>query len=133
MPLRRASELMIVAIAAVAAFLAGMLVQYVRAERLAARLDNAELALALARLEGTLGAATLDAQRGSYETARQLASQFFTGLQRSIGRVPADSHAELGRILAQRDATITMLSRSDPESGNVLSRMFARYRSTVRK
>jgi hypothetical protein len=122
---------MLIAIAVVLAFLAGMAIQYGRGERLASQMHETERALAIARLEATLGAAALEAQRQNYEPSRQLASEFFTDLQRNVGQMPSEMRIELQRILSLRDATITMLSRRDPESGNVLAGAFARYRAAV--
>jgi hypothetical protein len=121
----------LIAIAVVLAFLAGMATQYGRGERLASQLHATQGALAIARLEATLGAAALEAQRQNYEPSRQLASEFFTDLQRNAGQMPPEMRIELQRILSLRDATITMLSRRDPESGNVLAGTLARYRGVV--
>jgi hypothetical protein len=122
---------MLMAIAVVMAFLLGMAIQYARGERLGNKLSETEGALVIARLEATLGAAALEAQRQNYEPSRQLASDFFSDLQRNIGQIPSEMRTELQQILSLRDATITMLSRRDPESGNVLVSTFARYRAAV--
>lgn len=98
--------------------------QVIRANRLEAR-------LAVATTEATLGAAALEAQRGSYEVARQLASEFFTQLQASVNDSPSDVRPQLNTILGQRDATITMLSRNDAQSAEVLARMFTQYRTAL--
>lgn len=110
------------------AFLVGFGWQSIRASRIGDELERTERALAFTGLEATLGAAAIDAQRGSFEASRQSASDFFTGLQTSIDRAPAAAREELRAILAERDVTITMLSRGDPQSGDQLSRMFLRYR-----
>ncbi|HUF26647.1 MAG TPA: hypothetical protein VMM18_06670 [Gemmatimonadaceae bacterium] len=110
------------------AFLLGFAWQAIRANRTGAELQRTERVLDLTRLEATLGAAAIDAQRGSFEASRQSASDFFTGLQTAIDHAPAGAQAELRSILAERDVTITMLSRGDPQAGDQLSRMFLRYR-----
>lgn len=112
------------AIAVVLIFLIAVGLQYTRAERL-------ESDLAVARAEATLGASAIEAQRGSYEVARRLASDFFTQLQATVGDAPAAVRPQLVTILGQRDATITMLSRSDPQSGDILARMFTQYRTAL--
>lgn len=111
-------------IAVVLIFLIAIGLQYARAERLRAE-------LAVARTEATLGAAALEAQRGSYEVSRRLASDFFTQLQATVAEAPAAIRPQLMSILGQRDATITMLSRSDPQSGAVLQLMFTQYRTAL--
>jgi len=111
-------------IAVVLIFLVAFGLQYARAERLRAE-------LAVARTEATLGASALEAQRGSYEVSRRLASDFFTQLQATVGEAPAAIRPQLNSILDQRDATITMLSRSDPQAGAVLQLMFTQYRTAL--
>ena len=119
--------LMLVAVA-VGAFLIGAGWQYFGARRLASELTVAERAAALNALEGTLGAATIEAQQGSYEIARQQASEFFTRLQSDIDYATEAERGALLEILGQRDAMITVLSRADPQSGPMLERLFTRYR-----
>lgn len=113
-----------VAIAVILVFIAAMGWQYIRANRLASE-------LAVARAEATLGASALEAQRGSYEVSRRLASDFFTQLQATVGDAPSDVRPQLATILGQRDATITMLSRNDAQAADVLARMFTQYRAAL--
>lgn len=113
-------------------FIAAMLWQLLQTRRVEAELGETQQELAVARLEATLGAATIEAQQGSYELARQLSSRFFTGLQ---ARLPAatseDTRAAFEAILAQRDAVITMLSRNDPQSASMLALMFRQLRTAL--
>lgn len=111
-------------IAVILLFITAMGWQYLRANRL-------ESQLAVARTEATLGASALEAQRGSYEVARRLASDFFTQLQATVGSAPSAVQPQLRTILGQRDATITMLSRNDAQSADVLARMFTQYRAAL--
>jgi Tfp pilus assembly protein PilX len=122
---------MVMTILIVVAFLVGSGIQYFRANRLAGQLEETQHALAFTRLEATLGAATIEAQRQSYESSRQLASDFFTQLQQHIEDAPPEAQGELRGLLGERDAIITMLSRFDAQSGNVLSRAFVRYRGAA--
>jgi hypothetical protein len=98
-----------------------------------ARGDTArvERELTFQQMQSALGAATVEAQRGSYELSRQLASGFFSSLQGNVERAPAGAAAELRDILQQRDAMITALSRSDPQSGPMLAQLFLRFRSAM--
>jgi hypothetical protein len=114
--------------AAIGAFLIGAGWQYLSARRLADELTVAERAAAFNALEGTLGAATIEAQQGSFEIARQHASEFFTRLQSDISHATTAERGTLQEILGQRDAMITVLSRADPQSGPMLERLFTRYR-----
>lgn len=112
------------AVAVIVLFIVAMGWQYMRANRL-------ESQLAVARAEATLGASALEAQRGSYEVARLLASDFFTQLQATVGDAPSAIQPQLTTILGQRDATITMLSRNDSQAADVLARMFTQYRAAL--
>ncbi|MHB1225388.1 MAG: hypothetical protein ACYC2G_15270 [Gemmatimonadaceae bacterium] len=112
------------AIVVILIFITAMGWQYVRANRLASE-------LAVARAEATLGASALEAQRGSFEVSRRLASDFFTQLQATVGDAPSAVRPQLTTILGQRDATITMLSRNDAQSAEVLARMFTQYRTAL--
>lgn len=114
--------------AAIVAFALGALWQYSSARSYASELAATDRALGFQRLEATLGAATIEAQRGSYEISRQLASDFFSGLQAEIGRADGERRLAFQEILQRRDAMITSLSRSDPQSGAMLAQLFVRYR-----
>jgi hypothetical protein len=114
--------------ALIVGFALGALWQYTSARSYAQRLHTTEHDLTFKRLEASLGAATIEAQRGSYEIARQLASDFFTGLQDALGTAPAQRQPEFTSILQQRDPMITALSRSDLQSGAMLAQLFVRYR-----
>lgn len=94
-------------------------------------LDSTQHELTFQRLEATLGAATIESQRGNHESARRLASDFFGGLQTDIERAPAAAQGQLRGILGQRDAMITALSRGSPESAGLLSELFVSYRAAI--
>lgn len=98
----------------------------VTAERDATRAE-----LEMQRLEATLAAAALAAQLGNYERGRQLASDFFTGLDTHQAAAPEAATAAINEIKAERDAVITLLSRSEPGSGLQLTRMLVRYRQAL--
>ena len=116
------------AIATVLAFLIGFGWQYTRAERLEQELNVASTELAFQRLEGKLAAATIEADQGNYEIARQLASDFFTGLQADIPRAPDAAQQQLNVIAAQRDIIITAASRSDPQTASLIGQLYNTFR-----
>ncbi len=122
---------LLVAGGVVVAFLVGFGWQFARAHSLAGQLDQARKELTFQRMEATLGAATIEAQRGGFEPARQLASDFFTQLQAATDQAPSAGQAQLQQILGQRDQVITELSRSDAGAGAVLSQLFVKYRTAV--
>ena len=115
-------------ITTIAAFLIGFGWQYSRAHQLEDRLETTTNDLTFKRLEAKLAAATIEADRGNYEIARQLASEFFTGLQSELGRVPEDKRQELSIIASHRDAVITAASRSDVQTGSLLAQLYNTYR-----
>ncbi len=122
---------LLVAGGVVVAFLVGFGWQFGRAHSLAGQLDQTRRELTFQRMEATLGAATIEAQRGGFEAARELASGFFTQLQAAVDQAPSAGQPQLQQILAQRDQLITELSRSDAGSGAVLSQIFVKYRTAV--
>jgi hypothetical protein len=122
----------LVAGAAILGFLIGFGWQYTRAAGFSGDLDETRRDLAFHRLEATVAAAALEAQRGSHEVARQLASEFFTGLQQNLGDAPPRARDEFHTMLAQRDAIITTLSRGESAAGDLLARMASRFRGALR-
>ncbi len=70
--------------------------------------------------------------QGRYEPARQLASRFFTTVQQRALTGPEEQRAALQAILAQRDVTITLLSRGDAAATPTLVRLVTEYRALVR-
>ena len=120
--------ILIAAVAAILGFAIGAGWQYAATRGPIGELEQTRHDLAFQEIEATLGAATIEAQRGSFEIARQLVSDFFTGLQSNIGDAPADRSEAFRDILGQRDAMITALSRGDPQSGSMLAQLFTRFR-----
>jgi hypothetical protein len=97
---------------------------------------NAERQLSLARMENSLATAVIDARRGDYETARQAASDFFTFLRTEFNRGVDStlSQAEISSLqplLTRRDEIITLLARGDATSADLLSDLYASYRTIV--
>jgi hypothetical protein len=119
-----------IAAGVIVGFLIGFFWQFTVAQSARGELGDVRHELTFQRLEATLGAAAIEAHRGGYETGRQLASQFFSGLQQEIQNAPVEAQATLRDMLDRRDAMITALSRNDPQSGPLLSQLFIRFRST---
>jgi hypothetical protein len=126
------------AVAAIAGFAIGAGWQYSSAKNYRSDLESTRIVLdsthhelTYQRLEATLGAATIEAQRGNHESARRLASDFFTTLQAEFETAPPQAQPALRRILDQRDSIITELSRARLESGGVLAELFAEYRTAL--
>lgn len=124
----RGKAILIAAAAALLAFAIGFGWQYIRAERAISAWVQAQRELTFQEIGVVLGAATVEAQSGAPEEARRLASEAFTRLQSAIGAVPPHALDDVQAILAQRDEVITLLSRAEPASANVLADLFERYR-----
>lgn len=93
--------------------------------------DAAQREVRLLQFQNTLGAAMVDVQRGEYEPARQLTSDFYTNLRIQIDATNASVFTSAQRetlrpFLAERDDVITLLARSDPAAAD---RLFAIYSS----
>lgn len=122
---------LIVFAAVLVAFLVGYGWQRIRAGQLAEQLEQTTQVLELQRIESTLGAAAIEAHSGSFEIARQHASDFFTKLQAVVHLAPEPVQPEMRELLARRDALITALSRNDVQAGPQLAQMFRRYRAAL--
>ena len=89
--------------------------------------------LILVRMQSNLASAAIDARRGDYEPARQVASQFFTTLRAEIDKGETSNFTQAQRqgmqpLFAGRDEIITLLARSDPASADRLSDLYVSYR-----
>jgi hypothetical protein len=114
----------------VIAFLIGFVWQNMRARDFERRLEVANTDLTFERLESKLAAALIEANRGNYEISRQLASEFFTGLQNDVKRAPTDAQQALNAIAGHRDAIITAASRSDPQTASLIAQLYNTFRVT---
>jgi hypothetical protein len=117
-------------------FLLGFIPMWMKSRESDRNLAQAEQYLALARIENTLAAATIDARRGEYESARQSAGDFFTAVRTEIDRgedsalSPAQQEA-VRPLLDQRDETVTLLARGDPAAADRLSDLYSAYREVT--
>ena len=122
----------------VLAFLAGLVPMWLSSRECSSSLADAERQSSLVRMENSLASAAIDAQRGDYETARQAASDFFTSLrtETSNGVESALSQTEMAGLqplLARRDEIITLLARGVATSADLLSDLYASYRTMVNR
>ena len=121
---------------AVGFFLVGVIPMWINANQYAGEREEAQQELRLKEMENLLAAAAINADRGDYEPARQLASDFFNMLRSQIGRglnsdLSSQQRNELETLLSQRDDVITLLARSDPASAGRLSDMYVAYRKVM--
>jgi hypothetical protein len=113
-------------------FLLGFVPMWFKATQAIEQRDAAQRGVRLAQLQNTLAAAVIDVQRGHYEPARQLASDFYTNLRRQIDGdnrslfTPAQREG-LRSLLTERDELITLLARSDPAAPDRLVNVYSTY------
>src|SRR5688500_5518156 len=112
-------------------FLLGFVPMWLKASSAIEQRDADHREVRLGQLQCSLGAAMVDVQRGEYEPARQLTSDFYTNLRSQIDAanvsVFTPSQRETLRpLLAERDEVITLLARSDRAA---VDRLFAIYSS----
>lgn len=117
---------------AVGFFLLGFVPMWVKATQTIEQRDAAQRGVRLAQLQNTLATALIDVQRGQYEPARQLTSDFYTNLRRQIdsdsGALFTPSQREgLTFLLSERDELITLLARSDPAATDRLLNVYSTY------
>jgi hypothetical protein len=117
-------------------FLLGFIPPWLKSRERARNLARAEQHLALARMENTLAAATIDAQRGEYESARQSAGDFFTAVRTEIDRGDNSALSSTQRegvrpLLTQRDETVTLLARGDPAASDRLLDLYSAYQEVM--
>jgi len=124
--------IILVGIAVLLVFIAAMVTQVLRTRGVRDELAAVRERLTVVESEAVIGAAAAEAQQGRYEPARQLASRFFTTVQRRAMTGPVEQRAALQQILERRDPVITLLSRADPAAVPELARLVTSYRSTVR-
>ena len=112
-------------------FLLGFVPMWLKAKNAIEQRDASQREVRLSQLQNTLGAAMVDVQRGEYEPARQLTSDFYTNLRSQIDAANASVFTPAQRetlrpLLAERDEVITLLARSDRAA---VDRLFAIYSS----
>ena len=112
-------------------FLLGFVPMWFKANSAIEQRDAAQREVRLGQLQNTLAAAMVDVQRGEYEPARQITSDFYTNLRSQIDAGSASvftpaQREKLKPLLGDRDDVITLLARSDPAAAD---RLFAIYSS----
>lgn len=132
----RSRRWIVYAIILAVVFLLGFVPTCMMARRRGIERDTAQAALRISNMQNSLGNAMVDARTGNYELARQGTSDFFTKLGAEVeqGRNSVFNSAQetkLRALLQERDATITLLARSDPYSPDQLTKLYNQYREAV--
>ena len=113
-------------------FLLGFAPMWLKATRAIEQRDAAQRGVRLAQLQNTLAAALIDVQRGQFEPARQLTSDFYTDLRRQVdsdtgSTLTSGQRERLRSLLAERDELITLLARSDAGARDRLFAVYSTY------
>lgn len=113
-------------------FLLGFTPMWFKTSQAIEQRDAAQNGVRLAHLRNTLGAALIDAERGQYEPARQLTSDFYTNLRVQLDNengfvFTISQRAKLRPLLSERDEIITLLSRRDPAAADRLFALYSTY------
>jgi hypothetical protein len=113
-------------------FVLGFAPMWIKVNRAIEQRDAAQRGVRLAQLQNTLSAALINTQRGKYEPARQLTSDFYTDLRRQVdsdvGSLFTSTQREgLRTLLTERDELITLLARSDPTAADRLFVVYNAY------
>jgi hypothetical protein len=116
----------------VVAFLGGFIWMGLKSRECASTLSAAERESTLAKMQNSLGSAAIDARRGDYETARVAASDFFTLLRaetdKGVDSVLSQAQKDGAQpLFAQRDQIITLLSRGEVASADMLSDVYVAF------
>lgn len=117
-------------------FLVGFVPMWAKAEREQREVANLERKAVLLKLENTLGAATIEARGGRYESARAQASQFFTDLRLQLDQgktsaLPSEERQAASALLTGRDELITLLARGDPAGADRLENLYVAYQGIM--
>jgi hypothetical protein len=112
-------------------FLLGFVPMWLKSSNAIEQRDASQREVRLSQLQNTLATAMVDVQRGEYEPARRLTSDFYTNLRSQIDAANASVFTPAQRetlrpLLAERDEVITLLARSDRAA---VDRLFAIYSS----
>lgn len=117
-------------------FLLGFVPMWFKTDAAIEQRNAAQRAVRLIQLHNTLATAVIDVQRGQYEPARQLTSDFYTTLRRQVDSdsgtlfTPAQREGLLS-LLGERDELITLLARSDPAAIERLIQVYSTYSRVV--
>jgi hypothetical protein len=87
-------------------------------------------------LQNALASATIDVQRGDYESARQYASVFFTALRAEVDKGDRSGLSPAQRdgvqpLFAMQDEVITLLARNDPAAVARFSDLYVSFRDVL--
>lgn len=121
------------AICVLAGLLIGLIPMGVSLMRTRGERDALQRQMQIANLELSLSSAAVMARHGDYAAARDAASRFFSdatlALDGGAQTLTAEQRTYLQSALAERDALITLLARSDPAGAERTTTMYVAHRA----
>ena len=129
----RSAQLKSFGIGALVGLLLGLIPTGVALVETRSERDALQRQLHVSELEMSLSSAAVLARHGDYPAARDAASRFFSSatlaLDRDDDALSPEQAAYLRSALAERDALITLLARSDPAGAERSTTMYVAYRA----
>lgn len=129
----RATPLRMYGICLLAGLLIGLIPTGVALLQAQRERDVLQRQLRIANLEVNLSSAAVLARHGDYAAARDAASGFFSDARQAVDSgdlsLTAAQQTRLQSALAERDALITLLARSDPAGAERSTAMYVAYRA----
>lgn len=129
----RATPLRMYGICLLAGLLIGLIPMGISLIQTQGERDALQRQLQLANLEMSLSSAAVMARHGDYAAARDAASRFFSDARQAVDSgdqaLTVDQRTYLQSALAERDALITLLARSDPAGAERSTAMYVAYRA----
>lgn len=129
----RTAQLKVYTICVLAGLLIGLIPTAVSLVRTQRERDALQRQMQVADLELSLSSAAVMARHGDYAAARDAASRFFSDATQAVDSgdqtLTAEQRTYLQSALAERDALITLLARSDPAGAERSTTMYVAYRA----
>ena len=121
------NRILVIVVALLAAFLAGFLPQYVKANKLDAELRRLRTENAQAQLRDLIGLAYVQANQKNYGLAAETSSRFFSRARELSNQIPdAGSRKALEDVLQSRDKVTAELAKGDAAVMSDLQDLFSK-------
>jgi hypothetical protein len=129
----RSAQLKVYGICVLAGLLIGLIPTGISLIQTQGERDAIQQRLQVANLELSLASAAVLARHGDYAAARDAASRFFSEARQAVDSadqtLTAEQRTYLQSALAERDAMITLLARSDPAGAERATTMYVAHRA----
>jgi hypothetical protein len=126
------NRILIVAVAAVALFLAGFVPQYVRANRLDRELRQAQLASAYGEVRDLSALAYVQANQKNYGLAAETTARFFNRVRETVNQTQDENERKaLESLIANRDKITAGLAKGDAATISDIEELFLKSRQVT--